>query len=267
MSLDEFPVLLSESSDDVGCYESNDGCASSGDSNVVVVPRSHQLSAAAAIVRLCAENPGEISIVTIGPQTNVAIALKLEPNLPLLAKRVCMMGGAFNGRGNVSPVAEANVFHDPEATKLIFQSFPDIVIAPLDVTHQITMDESHLDKLEEAGYVGKFLSLVSRYYLKAYVSIGAPHLYVHDAAIIMYLMHPELFQHQRGFVDTETKGEVTHGQTVADFRSACTKPRQATILLKVDNESFLRIYQEHISSLSASQQETHDLHMSKLVNL
>lgn len=235
IDMEEFPMVVSTG-------ESGD------DYSTITIPSSHELSAATAIVNLCLKYPGEITLVTIGPQTNVAIALKIEPNLPKYVKRLCMMGGCFNARGNVTPVAEANVYNDPEASKIVFQAEWDICVAPLDVTRQVEMNDEYLTSLAELGYVGGFLSKISKFCLKACMNVGVNEIHAHDPTIIMYLIKPELFHTERAHVDVETTGEMTKGQTIADWYNHYNKAKQANILLQVNQAEFLRIFRERIAS-------------------
>jgi inosine-uridine nucleoside N-ribohydrolase len=103
-------------------------------------PLSHSHSCAAQfMVDTCNNYPGEVTIITLGPQTNIAHALELDPQFQHNVNRIAMMGGALHGRGNKAAAAEANVHNDPEAAKIVFASMPRILMAPLDVTCQVAL--------------------------------------------------------------------------------------------------------------------------------
>lgn len=167
------------------------------------------------IVRAC---PGETSIVAIGRLTNVAQALALCPELPELARELIVMGGAFgfNGhRGNVSPVAEANIAGDPEAADRVFGAGFATTIVGLDVTEEVVMDEDFFADLRaRGGDAGEFVFDISRCYLDfAERATGRRACAVHDSSAVAYLLAPGLFETLDAGVRVVTDGPAI-GQTV-----------------------------------------------------
>ena len=160
----------------------------------------HELPAPEFIIAQAKQNPGDITLIAVGPLTNVAKALELEPDLPSLLKSLVIMGGALDEPGNVTPVAEANFFNDPHAAdQVLAVDWPATVIG-LDVTHQIMVNDSQLASLRDgAGDTGKLLWESSRFYVDFYVKKGAakdqqePACAMHDAAAVLYLLMPEAF--------------------------------------------------------------------------
>jgi len=151
----------------------------------------HELDAADFIIQSARENPGEITLVAVGPLTNIAEALRREPALPDLVAGLVIMGGTVIEPGNVSPVSEANFLNDPHAVGL-------------DVTHKIMLGDSHLKLLgEKAGLTGDLIWRSSRFYVDFYTKVGAakeaadngaePQCAMHDAAAIAYVVMPESF--------------------------------------------------------------------------
>lgn len=108
-------------------------------------------TAAAQIVRLVLDRPGEIDLVAVGPLTNLAVALALEPRLPALVRSVTVMGGAADAPGNVTPAAEANIWCDPEAAAAVFAAPWPVTLVPLDVTMRVLMTDEHRRRLQERG--------------------------------------------------------------------------------------------------------------------
>jgi len=165
----------------------------------------HSLSAADYIVDQVRKHPGEISLVAVGPLSNIALALKQEPELPGLVKQLIVMGGAVDEPGNVTPLAEANFFNDPHAAdQLLAHDWPMVVVG-LDVTHQVMITDTHLARLrDEAGSTGDFLWRTSRFYVDFYANKGAAkgagerQCAMHDAAALVYLVDPEAFSVERG---------------------------------------------------------------------
>ena len=154
---------------------------------------AESLPGAEAIVDIVSKNPGEISIVAVGRLTNLARALDLCPELPELVREVVIMGGAFgynDHRGNVSPVAEANIAGDPSAADKVFTAGWPISIAGLDVTHETVLDEQFFaDLRSSAGKAGEFIYQISRFYLDFHLQInGKCECPMHDSSAVALLL-------------------------------------------------------------------------------
>lgn len=190
-----------------------------GDVDIPHVRATHESTEGAqAIVDIATANPGDISLVAVGRLSNVANALKLCPELPQLLRELIVMGGAFgfNGhRGNVSPVAEANIAGDPEAADIVFQSGIPTTIVGLDVTAQTTMDDDFFERLRnEAGDAGQFIFDISRHYLAFHEERTGRHVCsVHDSSAVAYLLAPELFTTRDAGVRVVSTGPAM-GQTI-----------------------------------------------------
>ena len=170
------------------------------------------------IIESVRAEPGEITLVAVGPLTNLALALEADPEIVNLVKEVVVMGGAFgenDHRGNVTPFAEANIHDDPHAADKVFTASWPVVIIGLDVTEESFFTGQYLDQLrEEAGEVGQFIWDVSRSYLKFYSEkVGMNGCYVHDPSAIAYVIEPELFTLRSGAVRVVTDGPA-EGMTI-----------------------------------------------------
>ncbi|WLQ15349.1 nucleoside hydrolase [Hahella aquimaris] len=157
-------------------------------------------SAAEFIVEQANRLNGELTVVAIGPLTNLALALKLDPDLPSKLRSLVIMGGAVDEPGNVSPIAEANFLSDPHAADVVLGADWPAVIVGLDVTHKIILTDSNLAQLRDnAGETGKLLWETSRFYVNYYSNTGAASDHdeagccMHDAAAVAYVVAPELF--------------------------------------------------------------------------
>ncbi|MEW1921878.1 nucleoside hydrolase [Pseudarthrobacter oxydans] len=178
-------------------------------------------SAAEMLVRLARLYPGSLRVVAIGPLTNIAEALRLEPALPSLVESVTVMGGAALAPGNITPVAEANIWHDPEAAALVLAADWDVTLVPLDVTMASVLEESHRQTLlSSPGAVPRALGEMLGYYFRFYEGIyGRPCSAMHDplaAALAVGAVRPALAPVVRAAVDTSDG--PGRGQTVCDMR-------------------------------------------------
>jgi inosine-uridine nucleoside N-ribohydrolase len=182
----------------------------------------HALSAAEYIVQMATANPGQITLIAVGPLTNIALALQLEPKLPELVQQLIVMGGAVDEPGNVTPLAEANFFNDPHAADVLLTHDWPMVIVGLDVTHKIMITDTHLSQLRDhAGVTGRFLWDTSRFYVDFYSNKGAaktlsePCCAMHDAAAVAYLVETDAFEVSRGSARV-IEGGVAAGQLALD---------------------------------------------------
>lgn len=212
--------------------------------------RAEPAFAAQFIAESCRARPGEITLVAVGPLTNLALALRIEPALPELARGVAIMGGSARAGGNITPAAEFNIFADAEAARLVFAAGWEITMAGLDVTCSPRVAEAYLERLAAAGNrAGRFLADAFVHYLAFYRSRGFSGACMHDVHAVMPLVHPEFYTHERVCIDVETTGELTRGQTVADFRGLWNRPANTRLLTAVDEPAFLEEFAARIARL------------------
>jgi inosine-uridine nucleoside N-ribohydrolase len=208
-------------------------------------------SAAETIVDVCRERAGETTLVTLAPLTNIALALALEPGLPELVQGISLMGGAATVPGNNTPTAESNIFHDPEAAHQVFASGIPITMAGLDVTHRAPVSADYLDELRNIGnQAGAFVHAAAQHYLQFYLQRGEEGLVMHDVHAIMVLLRPEIYSMRQVRIDVETAGNLTAGQTVADWRGQWGRPAQTQLLVDVDAQEFRREFKVRIARLA-----------------
>ena len=166
------------------------------------------------IVEMVRARPGEISILAVGPLTNLAIALRIDPHIAALTREVIIMGGSFYVPGNVSPVAEANIRCDPHAADAVFTAPWRVTAVSLDVTHKTHMPSERAHDLAQVNATGQFLWDISRGYEALYKSRNAfAGCALHDAAAAVCLVRPDLFQASSGPIRVVTDG-IAIGQTV-----------------------------------------------------
>jgi inosine-uridine nucleoside N-ribohydrolase len=186
------------------------------DTNNTLDPRS----SAQYIVDMARANPGEITLVAVGPLGNLATALKLAPELPTLLREVILMGGTVLEPGNVSPVAEANIWNDPHAADLVFTAGWKLTMVGLDVTHQVILPVTlfaQIAKHHQHVATDTLLHAVKFYadfYSDLYPHVAKIHgCFGHDVLAFIYLTNPELFTLESGRMRVVTDG-LAQGQTI-----------------------------------------------------
>ncbi|MFI4890930.1 MAG: nucleoside hydrolase [Steroidobacterales bacterium] len=171
--------------------------------------------AADLIQRLVRKYPGEITLITIGPQTNIATALNADPGLAHLVRSIVMMGGSLSG-GNITPAAEFNVYVDPEAARIVFQSGIPITMVGLDVTRKTTLTEQHVAMLEAHGNpVSQAAAAIGRNSIahhRAKALLSGPNM--HDSVAVAAFLQASIIRTEPFYVDVETSGELTSGETL-----------------------------------------------------
>ncbi len=164
--------------------------------------------------------PEAVTIVALGPLTNLARAFVRDPQLPSMVGQIVIMGGAVSGPGNITPAAEFNIFCDPPSARAVFRSPCTKTLVPLDVTNRIILTLDTLDRFpDESSKVGRFLRKILPPAFRAYrQEFGLEGVRVHDAVALSAVTHPEMFTCVEMAGDVETAGELTVGATVFDRR-------------------------------------------------
>lgn len=172
-------------------------------------------SAAEYLVEQANLYPGEITVVALGPLTNLALAIELDPAFTKNIVQIVLLGGAFAVNGNVNPAAEANIFGDPEAADIVFTSGADVLAVGINVTHQVILKDHERDILAEsdglfANYLCKILDYYFSYHRDAYSMKG---VYLHDPTTLLAAVNPSLMTYTEGVVRVQTSG-ITRGLTL-----------------------------------------------------
>lgn len=177
----------------------------------------------------------KVTIVAIAPLTNIALLLSAYPEVKEKIEEIVLMGGS-SGRGNDTPAAEFNIYCDPEAAKVVFNSEVKIVVCPLDVTSIATLDLETINTLKETNKVGEMFYSMFKHYRGGSVAKGG--LKMHDLTTIAYLDNPSLFKSEETFVDIETDGKYTAGFMVVDFKGMYDQKANATFCNEINVEEF-----------------------------
>lgn len=178
--------------------------------------------------------PQPITLVAIGPLTNIALLLTQYPECRFNIRRLVIMGGSA-GRGNFTPNAEFNIAIDPEAAALVFRSGLEIVMCGLDVTNQAVLTPEYLSTLPAQNKTGSMLHALFSHYRSGSMQSG---LRMHDLCAIAWLVRPDLFTLHSCFVAVETQGQYTAGTTVVDIEGRLGQPANAQVALDLDVDGF-----------------------------
>jgi purine nucleosidase len=204
------------------------------------------------IERVQAE-PNEISIFPIGPLTNIAMAIRKEPEFAISVKELVIMGGAIREGGNVTPLAEFNIFVDPHAAHIVFHSGIPITLIPLDVTHTCLLKQEHVDRLFKIkSPISRFIKEAAGVYLKSSLDLGYLGSALHDPLTLATIIAPELLTLKEYYVDVDISGGVSMGKTFADFYSILKKPANMKVALDVRGEDFIELFLQRMEALSQS---------------
>ncbi|WP_425300910.1 nucleoside hydrolase [Nocardia wallacei] len=233
-------------------------------------PPTRQLSSRSAAelwVDTARAHPGEVVGLCTGPLTNLALALRLEPELPRLLRRLVVMGGAFGHPGNTTPTNEWNVHVDPEAWQEVFAAFAAApadrrpLVCGLDVTETIEMHPDHLARLAERAHslpvellsendppgavskagnaIVRFVTDAVRFYFEFHHAYGQGYIaHMHDPFAAAVALDPALARTRPATVDVELTGTLTRGATIADWTGMWGREPNADIVIGTDPEAF-----------------------------
>ena len=220
--------------------------------------------------------PGELTLVALGPLTNVALAALREPELPVLLRRLVIMGGSYRSPGNTAPTTEWNISVDPDAAAVVFTHFgaPDVQAARasaglehrplalgLDVTEKAKLTPEHLAALAaRAGDdvdaprtpIVRYLADALRFYMEFHSRYdGFYGAFIHDPLALAAALDPDLVRSEALAVDVELGGILTTGETVTDWRRTWGRPPNLEVAVEADAETFLARFVERVGDLAA----------------
>ena len=243
------PLLIANRSESGMSVHGHDGLGNAGEQ--LPQPRGRPIvqNAAAFIVETVLANPGEVMLVPIGPLTNIALALRLEPAIVDAVKGVSLMGGSAFVGGNKTAAAEANLYNDPHAADIVFSAGWPITMAGWDVNNCFHMNQAYLDKLCTLG--NPATAFIEAIYpcLQAFIQLPEQAIDVPDLLAIAYLVEPSLFTVKRYPVYVETEGRSA-GMTVVDqrpFRQDDAADPLVDILLDVDAERLRALFLKRLA--------------------
>jgi len=202
------------------------------------------------ISRVLAE-PGELSIFPIGPLTNIAMAIRKEPKFAKAVKELVIMGGAIQENGNITPLAEFNIFVDPHAAHIVFHAGIPITLIPLDVTHKCLLKQEHINRLLKIkSPISLFIKEAVEVYMKFSYERGFAGSALHDPLTLATIIAPELLTLKEYFVDVDHSGGVSMGKTFADVFGVTKKPANMKVAMVVRGEDFIELFVQKMEELA-----------------
>jgi purine nucleosidase len=202
------------------------------------------------IERILAE-PQEITLFTIGPMTNLALAIRKEPRIAQALKELIIMGGSIRAGGNVTPLAEFNIHADPHAAHIVFHSGIPITLIPLDATYKCLLTTADIDRLNKIDSpIARFVRDSTAVYMDFYKKYeGFDGCALHDPLTLATIIAPELFTFEEHHVDVDISGGISMGNTFADFMKVSKKPVNMKVALNVRGRDFIELFIERMESL------------------
>jgi inosine-uridine nucleoside N-ribohydrolase len=190
-----------------------------------------------------------VTLIPVGPLTNVALLLARHPETAERLERIVLMGGAI-AEGNVTPAAEFNIWADPEAAARVFGSGVDVTMIGLDVTHKALVGGAQAERMRASGRVGtlvaELLEFYGRFHAETYGFAGSP---IHDAVAVAHVLRPGLVETKHVHVAIETQSELCRGRTVADVWRRTGNEPNAHVGVDIDAAAFVELLVERIATL------------------
>lgn len=206
------------------------------------------------LIQQIMSSPNEITLVAIGPLTNVALAIRKEPRIIQNIKEVFIMGGAIKHQGNTTPLAEFNTYVDPHAAHMVFHSGMPIILTPLDVTYQCIFLKEDLDRLLKIDSpITKFISDATRFYMEfhdEYQKIDG--CVINDPMTLALTFMPEICDYEDLYVDVDISTGVGLGNTFADFYNYDKKDPNMKVALGVRPRMFIELFLDRMEKLAKS---------------
>ena len=197
-------------------------------------------------------NPGEITLVAVGPLTNVAMAIRKEPKFAKSLKEIIIMGGAIRHEGNTTALAEFNTYVDTHATHIVFHAGIPTTLVPLDVTYQCLLTAEDVGRLMKIDSpIPKFIKDTTAFYMEFHESYqGVKGCIINDPLALALTFAPELCDYEELPVDVDISGGVSMGKTFADFYNYNKKPANMKVALGVRARDFIELFLERMEKFA-----------------
>lgn len=204
-----------------------------------------------AIIDEVERHPHEVTLLCVGPMTNIALALLKKPSIAGKVKRIIAMGGAIHYPGNATPQSEYNVYCDPEAFDIVLRAGIDFTLVPLDVTYQCIFTTEHLARINQAkDEIKNFIAESTRFYMEFHASHQDIHgCAINDPLAAALLIKPSLVTNRDYFLSIELQSVSSKAKTIADHYGALKQTPNAKVAMEVDVDSFMDLFITRMNTL------------------
>jgi purine nucleosidase len=204
------------------------------------------------IIKTCHEQTEQIYLCPVGPLTNIALAIEKDPSIKSKIKEIVFMGGAAMCLGNITPVAEFNIFVDPHAANIVLNSGIKTVMFGLDVTHKVNVNDDIIKDIKNNGNKASILfadlmNFYSKTHRRVFEIEESP---LHDPCVIAYLIDENIFSGKFVNVQVEEKSTLTRGNTVADWVGVTNREPNCHVMINANSQKFFSILKTELKKLS-----------------
>lgn len=194
------------------------------------------------------ESKENVTLVALGPLTNLALLIKNHPEVKEKIECIALMGGGID-HGNQTALAEFNIYVDPEAAEIVFQSGLPIIMAGLDVTEKAEITVAEINSLQGKGKVSQLAYDLLSFYNKSGQQFGFINSPIHDLCAVAYLLEPDIFKGKPANIHVITDDSLARGLTYGDFRKIAAEPKNTLVLEEVDRQKFVKLLMDSLTYL------------------
>ena len=214
--------------------------------------RIKEMSAIDFIINECKNAEEPIYLCPTGPLTNIALCLQKDPSIKDKIKEIVLMGGAALCLGNITPAAEFNIYVDPHAANVVFNSGVEITMMGLDVTHKVNVNDQIINSIKTNNNKASFffadlMDFYSRFHRELYETGDCP---LHDPCVIAYLIDNEIFKGKKVHVQVEENSDLTRGETVVDWLGVKKLNPNCNVITEADSDRFFKILKKELAKLN-----------------
>ena len=211
-----------------------------------------EMSAIDFIIKECKNAEEPIYLCPTGPLTNIALCLQKDPSIKDKIKEIVLMGGAALCLGNITPAAEFNIYVDPHAANVVFNSGIEITMMGLDVTHKVNVNDQIINSIKTNNnkasvFFADLMDFYSRFHRELYETGDCP---LHDPCVIAYLIDNEIFKGKKVPVQVEENSDLTRGETVVDWLGVKKLNPNCNVITEADSDRFFKILKKELAKLN-----------------
>ena len=204
------------------------------------------------IIETCKISKEPIYLCPTGPLTNIALSIEKDPSIKDKIKEIVLMGGAALCLGNITPAAEFNIYVDPHAANIVFNSDIKTTMMGLDVTHKVNVNDNIINSIKSNNnkasiFFAELMEYYSKFHKKLYDSNESP---LHDPCVIAYLINDKMFKGKNVHVQVEEESQLTRGETVVDWLGVKKLEPNCQVITEADSETFFKILKKELLKLN-----------------